>query len=51
MDVSVTPRLAGEAMPELLHYNAVARWDGAYPQTLVGADSAGLLLQMPEPSR
>lgn len=40
-------RLAGSLTPELLRYNAVARWDGAYPQTLVGSDGTGLLLQMP----
>ncbi len=39
-------RIAGSVTPELLRYNEVERWDGAYPRTLMGGES-GVLFQLP----
>ena len=39
--------LARSLSPELLEYNAIAQWDGAYPQTLLDGEGSGLLLELP----
>ena len=39
--------LAKSVTSSLIKYNAIARWDGAYPQTLMGGGPDGLILQLP----
>jgi regulator of protease activity HflC (stomatin/prohibitin superfamily) len=38
--------IAQSITPELIKYEAIKRWSGAYPDTLVG-ENAGLLLELP----
>ncbi len=40
--------LAKSVTPSLIKYNSIAKWNGAYPQTLMGGGPAGLILQLPE---
>ena len=39
--------LAKSVTSSLIKYNAIAKWDGAYPQTLMGGGPDGLILQLP----
>ena len=39
--------LAISVTPSLIKYNAIARWNGEYPQTLMGGAPDGLILQLP----
>ena len=39
--------LAKSVTSSLIKYNAIARWNGAYPQTLMGGGPDGLILQLP----
>jgi len=39
--------LAKSVTPSLIKYNAIARWNGEYPQTLMGGGPEGLILQLP----
>lgn len=39
--------LAGSVTPELIRYNAIQRWDGKYPQTLMSGKPDGLILSLP----
>ena len=39
--------LATSVTPSLIKYNAIARWNGEYPQTLMGGGPKGLILQLP----
>jgi len=39
--------LAKSVTPSLIKYNAIAKWNGAYPQTLMGGGPDGLILQLP----
>ena len=39
--------LAKSVTPSLIKYNAIAKWNGAYPQTLMGGAPDGLILQLP----
>jgi len=39
--------LATSVTPSLIKYNAIARWNGEYPQTLMGGGPEGLILQLP----
>ena len=43
--------LAKSVTSSLIKYNAIARWDGAYPQTLMGGGPDGLILQLPATGR
>ncbi len=43
-------KLAGSITKDLVRYNEVERWNGAYPTTLLGGD-AGVLLELPGQSR
>lgn len=40
--------LAKSVTPSLIKYNSIAKWNGAYPQTLMGGGPDGLILQLPE---
>jgi len=44
--------LAKSITAPLIEYNSIAKWNGAYPQTLMGGGPDGLILQLPgtEPS-
>jgi len=39
--------LAKSVTSPLIKYNAIAKWNGAYPQTLMGGGPDGLILQLP----
>jgi len=39
--------LAKSVTSSLIKYNAIAKWNGAYPQTLMGGGPDGLILQLP----
>ena len=39
--------LAKSVTPVLIRYNAVEKWNGEYPRTLLGGKSEGLLLSLP----
>ena len=39
--------LAKSVTATLIKYNAISKWDGAYPQTLMGGGPDGLILQLP----
>jgi len=39
--------LAKSVTPSLIKYNAIAKWNGEYPQTLMGGGPDGLILQLP----
>lgn len=39
--------LARSITKELINYNAVKQWNGAYPQTLMSGDKSGVLLSLP----
>ena len=39
--------LAKSVTLELIRYNAVQKWNGAYPQTLMGGKTDGLILSLP----
>ena len=39
--------LAKSINQELIQYNAIKQWNGAYPQTLMSGDKAGVLLNLP----
>jgi regulator of protease activity HflC (stomatin/prohibitin superfamily) len=39
--------IAESVTPELVHYNRIERWNGAYPQTLLSSDAGGVLLSLP----
>lgn len=39
--------LAKSVTASLIKYNAVAKWNGQYPQTLMGSGQEGLILQLP----
>ncbi len=39
--------LAKSITSELINYNAIKQWNGAYPQTLMGSDKSGVLLNLP----
>ena len=39
--------LAKSVTPSLIEYNSIAKWNGAYPQTLMGGGPDGLILQLP----
>ena len=39
--------LAKSVTASLIKYNAIAKWNGAYPQTLMGGGPDGLILQLP----
>ena len=39
--------LAKSVTPSLIKYNAISKWNGAYPQTLMGGGPDGLILQLP----
>ena len=39
--------LAKSVTPSLIKYNAIAKWNGEYPQTLMGGGPEGLILQLP----
>ncbi|MBL4762615.1 MAG: prohibitin family protein [Gammaproteobacteria bacterium] len=39
--------LARSITKELIQYNSVQKWDGAYPQTLLSGKSGGLILNLP----
>ena len=41
--------LAKSVTSSLIKYNAIAKWNGAYPQTLMGGGPDGLILQLPAP--
>ncbi len=40
--------LAKSVTGELIQYNAIQKWDGAYPKTLMGAKADGLILNLPK---
>jgi len=40
--------LARSITKELINYNAIKQWSGAYPQTLMSGDKSGVLLNLPE---
>lgn len=40
--------LAKSITATLIQYNAIQKWDGAYPQTLMGAKADGLILNLPK---
>jgi len=37
--------------PELIRYNAIQKWNGAYPNTLLGGKTDGLILNLPNSGR
>jgi regulator of protease activity HflC (stomatin/prohibitin superfamily) len=39
--------LAKSVTDELIRYNAVGKWDGAYPKTFMGGKTDGLILTLP----
>ena len=39
--------LAKSVTPVLIRYNAIQKWNGAYPQTLMGGKMDGLILSLP----
>ncbi len=39
--------LAKSITPTLIKYNAIAKWNGQYPQTLMGGGTDGVILQLP----
>lgn len=39
--------LARSVTKELIQYNSIQKWDGAYPQTLLSGESGGLILNLP----
>ena len=39
--------LAKSVTSALIKYNAIAKWNGEYPQTLMGGGPDGLMLQLP----
>ena len=39
--------LAKSVTSSLIKYNSIAKWNGAYPQTLMGGGPEGLILQLP----
>lgn len=39
--------LAKSVTTSLINYNAIAKWNGEYPQTLMGGGPDGLILQLP----
>jgi len=39
--------LAKSVTNELIRYNAIGKWNGAYPQTLLGGKTDGLILNLP----
>ena len=39
--------LAKSVTPELIRYNAIQKWNGEYPQTLMGGKTDGLILSLP----
>lgn len=39
--------LSRSITPTLIKYNAIARWNGEYPRTLMSGSSDGLILQLP----
>ena len=39
--------LSRSITPPLIKYNAIARWNGEYPRTLMGGSGDGLILQLP----
>ncbi|MGR9115807.1 MAG: SPFH domain-containing protein [Gammaproteobacteria bacterium] len=39
--------LAKSVTAELIRYNAIQKWNGAYPQTLMGGKTDGLILNLP----
>ena len=39
--------LARSITKELINYNAIKQWNGAYPQTLMSGDKSGVLLNLP----
>ncbi len=40
--------LAKSVTPVLIQYNAIQKWDGAYPKTLMGNKADGLILNLPK---
>lgn len=43
--------LAKSVTAELIRYNAVQKWDGKYPRTLLGGDNAGMIYSLPGSDR
>lgn len=41
-------QLAKSVTPDLIRYNAVEKWNGAYPQTLMGGKTDGIILNLPK---
>ncbi len=40
-------QLAKSVTPELIRYNAIQKWNGEYPQTLMGGKTDGVILSLP----
>ncbi len=43
--------LAKSVTPDLIRYNAIQKWNGAYPNTLLGGKTEGLILNLPNSGR
>jgi len=43
--------LAKSVTPDLIRYNAIQKWNGAYPNTLLGGKTDGLILNLPNGGR
>lgn len=43
--------LAKSVTPVLIRYNAIEKWNGAYPQTLMSGKDGGVLLNLPDPGK